>query len=140
MTAPDPYENAQVLKDRLGKIKENPELALFSEFNGTSRTGAVTVSVDLLGRLKRVHIEPNSLYEGAEPWLMGEIAAAADAARKAATFLDFDAAELARDLEQAPTVRQRVADKLEEQVADTDAKREPRDSPDDDEFFQGFGR
>lgn len=138
MTAPDPSENAQLMRDRLGKIKENPELALFSEFKGTSRTGAVTVSVDMLGRLKRVHIAPNSLYEGAEPWLMQEISAAAEAARKAATFLDFDAAELAKDLEQAPTVRQRVADKLEERSAGGSAQRDREDPPDDDEYFQGF--
>jgi DNA-binding protein YbaB len=137
MTAPDPYENAQLMKDRLGKIKENPELALFSEFKGTSRTGAVTVSVDMLGRLKRVHIEPNSLYEGAEPWLIQEIAAAAEAARKAATLLDFDAAELAEELEQTPTVRQKVANKIEERAAGNEATRDRDDSP-DDEYFKGF--
>jgi DNA-binding protein YbaB len=138
MTAPDPYENAQLMKDRLGKIKENPELALFSEFKGTSRTGAVTVSVDMLGRLKRVHIEPNSLYEGAEPWLIQEIAVAAEAARKAATLLDFDAAELARELEQTPALRQKVADKIEERAPSSEAVRDREDSP-DDEYFKGFG-
>jgi len=61
-------EHIAALKARLRKIKENPRQALFSEFKGRSRTGAITVWVDMLGRQKRVHIAPNTVREGDEQW------------------------------------------------------------------------
>lgn len=137
MTDPqsDDIDTAELMKSRIGKIKDNPELALFSEFKGVSRGGAVTVSVDLLGRLKRVHIAPNTLYEGAEQWLSEEIASAGKAARKAANFLDFDVAEFAAELENTPELKGRVQQKVAERQPAVERERR---RPDDDEYFQGF--
>ncbi|GHG14172.1 hypothetical protein GCM10017567_34810 [Amycolatopsis bullii] len=132
----DPAQTAEQMKSRLGKIKENPELALFSEFKGTSRGGGVTVSVDMLGRFKRVHLAPGVLHEGGEQWLTEEIATAATAARKAATLLDFDVAELATELENAPALKARVERTATEQQTERDRRR--RGPEDDDEFFGGF--
>jgi DNA-binding protein YbaB len=132
--ANDPTETAEQLKGRLGKIKENPELALFSEFKGTSRGGGVTVSVDMLGRFKRVHLAPGVLYEGGEQWLTNEIATAAKAAQKAATVLDFDVAELAAELNDAPALKGRVEHLAEERHTDR-ARRRPQN---DDDWFDGF--
>lgn len=140
MTGPDPegFEAAELMKSRLAKIKENPELALFSEFKGVSRGGAVTVSVDLLGRFKRVHIAPGTLYEGAEPWLIDEIADAYKAAQKAANFLNFDVAELAAELENTPTLKRGIESKIAEREPVTERERQRRRPPDDDEFFGDF--
>ncbi|MBB4684046.1 YbaB/EbfC family nucleoid-associated protein [Amycolatopsis jiangsuensis] len=136
MTEPEnePTETAEQMKSRLGKIKENPELALFSEFKGTSRGGGVTVSVDLLGRFKRIHLAPGVLYEGGEQWLTDEIAVATTAAQKSATALDFDVAELAAELNDAPALKARVEDIAEERQAGQ-ARRPPQN---DDDWFDGF--
>lgn len=138
MTGPqDDAETAELMKSRLGKIKENPELALFSEFKGSSRGGAVTVSVDLLGRLKRVHIKPGTLYEGAEQWLTDEISSACEAARKAANFLDFDVAEFAAELENTPALKKKVEQNIAERAPASRRERERRQPVDDDEWFDG---
>ncbi|SFQ22403.1 Conserved DNA-binding protein YbaB [Amycolatopsis arida] len=154
MTSP---EQVEALKARLHKIKENPRQALFSEFRGTSRSGAVTVWVDLLGRQKRVHIAPNTVREGDEQWLTEEINSAYESAREAATFLDFDVAELARELRDAAAVAQRppappAPDPSAARPAEPPTPATPpppgpppaaprperRRPPDDDEFFDGF--
>ncbi|OLZ52103.1 YbaB/EbfC family nucleoid-associated protein [Amycolatopsis keratiniphila] len=138
MTDPqDGIETAELMKSRLGKIKDNPELALFSDFKGTSRSGAVTASVDLLGRLKRVHIKPGSLYEGAEQWLTDEISSAYEAARKAATFLDFDVAEFAAELENTPELKRKVEQNISERAPASRRERERREPVGDDEWFEG---
>ncbi|MEQ0564892.1 YbaB/EbfC family nucleoid-associated protein [Amycolatopsis sp. NEAU-NG30] len=136
MTEPenDPAQTAEQLKSKLGKIKENPELALFSEFKGTSRGGGVTVSVDMLGRFKRIHLAPGVLYEGGEQWLTDEIASAAKSAQQAATVLDFDVAELAAELNNAPALKGRVEHIAEERSTER-ARRRPQD---DDDWFDGF--
>jgi DNA-binding protein YbaB len=138
MTDPDPTEVAEMMKSRLGKIKENPELALFSEFKGVSPSGSVTVSVDLLGRLKRVHISPGTLYEGAEQWLTDEIAGAYRSAQKAANFLDFDAAEFAAELENTPALKAQVEHNIAERAPASERERTRRRPPDDDQWFEGF--
>ncbi len=127
----DPLSVAQRMKERIAKIKEDPGRALFSDFKGTS-PGGVTVSVDLLGRLKRVELRPGMLYEGAEPWLINEIMAGYAAAVQAANYLEFDTAEFARELNDAPALKA----KLE---ADAHQHDEPRRQaaarPNDDEYF-----
>jgi hypothetical protein len=46
-------DRAEIMKARLDKIRADPERALFSDYKGLSPSGAVTVRVDLLGRLQR---------------------------------------------------------------------------------------
>ncbi|HET9142705.1 YbaB/EbfC family DNA-binding protein [Actinophytocola sp.] len=127
----DPLSIAQRMKDRIAKIKEDPGRALFSDFTGTSR-GGVSVSVDLLGRLKRVDLRPGTLYEGGELWLISEIMAAYTAAVTAANYLEFDTAQLARELDEAPALKARIE-------ADTRQREQPRrpaaTRPTDDEYF-----
>lgn len=101
-------EAAVVAREKLEKIKQDPHRALFSEFTGTSPSGAVSVQVDLLGRFKHVRIRPGTLREGDESWLEGEIGAAHAEARRAADFLDFNLAELASELEDTPNLRRHV--------------------------------
>jgi len=134
----DPTRTVEQMKSRLGKIKENPELALFSEFKGVSRGGGVTVSVDMLGRFKRVHLAPGVLYEGGEDWLTEEIATAAKAAQNAAVLLDFDTAEFARELENTPTLKGRVEQAVAGREPVSERERDRRRPPDDDDFFDGF--
>jgi hypothetical protein len=128
----DPLSVAQRMKERIAKIKEDPGRALFSEFKGTS-PGGVTVSVDLLGRLKRIELSPGTLYEGGEPWLMTDIMTAYTAAVTAANYLEFDTAELARELDGAPALKARIE-------ADTRQREQPRRprgaSLTGDEFFE----
>ncbi len=121
------------MKDRLHKIKQDPERALFSEFKGVSRTGVVTAWVDMLGRQKRVHIAPGTVREGDEQWLTEEINSACEQAREAATLLDFDLAELARELEETPELRGRIAEATE-----TPRESRPQRGPSDDDWFDGF--
>ncbi|WP_158896153.1 YbaB/EbfC family nucleoid-associated protein [Amycolatopsis anabasis] len=137
MTDPqDDVETAELMKSRLGKIKDNPELALFSEFKGSSRSGAVTASVDLLGRLKRIHIAPGTLHEGAEQWLTDEISSACKAAQQAANFLDFDVAEFAAELENTPALKRKVDQNIAERAPAGERERRRRQPPDDDEWFE----
>lgn len=96
------------MKERITQIKSDPERALFSDFKGTAPSGAVTAWVDLLGRLKRITFKPGVLYEGGEPWLTNEIMLAYQDAAKAANFLDFNLAEFARELNEAPALKQRM--------------------------------
>ncbi|EHK89379.1 YbaB/EbfC family nucleoid-associated protein [Saccharomonospora azurea] len=131
MTSPD---DIQAMKDRLRRIRQNPEQALFSEFKGESRSGVVTVWVDMLGRQKRVHIAPGTVRDGDEQWLTDEINSAYAAAAKAATLLDFDLASLASELENAPRLRAHVESTTR---PPQESRREER--PGDDEFFDGFG-
>lgn len=135
MTGPDAI---QAMKDRLRKIREPPERALFSEFEGVSRRGAVTVWVDMLGRRKRVHIAPNTVREGDEQWLTEEINSAY-AAANAATLLDFHLASLANELENTPGLRARVESKSSPDQPEQSQRRSRREGPGDDEFFDGFG-
>lgn len=67
------YAEAEAMKERITQIKSDPEKALFSDFKGTTPSGAVTVWVDLLGRFKRITFKPGILHEGGEPWLTNEI-------------------------------------------------------------------
>ena len=122
----DPLSVAQRMKERIAKIKEDPGRALFSDFKATS-VGGVTVSVDLLGRLKRVQLRPGMLYEGAEPWLIEEIMSAYGAAVTAANYLEFDSAEFARELDEAPGLKARL------EATSSSADRSSRDR---DEFFE----
>ncbi|WP_317493281.1 YbaB/EbfC family nucleoid-associated protein [Haloechinothrix sp. LS1_15] len=141
MTSPnrDVNEAIEAGKAKIEKIKRDPERALFSNFAGKSGSRAVTVEVDLMGRLKRIHIEPDTLYEGAESWIATEISAAYEAARKAADFLDFDLASFASELENAPTVQQRLTDKVEREREERE-KQAVDDEDDDDYFRRPLGR
>jgi DNA-binding protein YbaB len=131
-------EQIEALKARLHKIKENPQQALFSEFKGRSRSGAVTVWVDMLGRQKRLHIAPNTVREGDEQWLTDEISSAYEAARDAATFLDFDMAEIARELRDLAALTMRAPGQPPAQSpAEPRRGRIPQDQS-DDEWFDGF--
>lgn len=130
----------EALKARLQKIKENPQQALFSEFKGMSRSGAVTVWVDMLGRQKRLRIAPNTVREGDEQWLTEEINSAYEAARDAATFLDFDVAEFAQELRDVAALAKRVPEQSAAPplAAVPRPERRPRNRPDDDEWFDDF--
>lgn len=101
----DPDEFAAKMKDRLRKIRENPQQALFSEFKGTSRDRAITVHVDMMGRLKGLNIAPGAAYEGGERELVDGIMHAYRAAQDAANVLDFNLADLARELNDAPNLK-----------------------------------
>jgi DNA-binding protein YbaB len=133
-------EHIAALKARLQKIKENPQQALFSEFKGVSRTGAITVWVDMLGRQKRVHIAPNTVREGDEQWLTDEINSAYKAANKAATFLDFDVAEFAQELRDLAALPNRAPEQSapSPSTAVPSHKRRPQGRTDDDEWFDDF--
>ena len=131
----DALSVAQRMKERIAKIKEDPGRALFSDFKGTS-LGGVTVSVDLLGRLKRVELRPGILYEGAEPWLIEEIMSAYGSAVKAANYLDFDTAEFARELNEAPELKARIEGGLENTSPPPAQPRRPAAPRDEDEFFE----
>ena len=137
----DPLSVAQRMKERIAKIKEDPGRALFSDFKATS-LGGVTVSVDLLGRLKRVQLRPGMLYEGAEPWLIEEIMSAYAAAVKAANYLEFDTAEFARELNEAHELKPRLEAAFgpEPGLEGRSSRREqprPRAARrDEDEFFE----
>lgn len=61
-----------------------------SQFKGTSASGAITVRVDLIGRLKHIHIAPGTPRAGTEPWLQQEIHNAYAQAQRAAPFLGTD--------------------------------------------------
>lgn len=117
---------AEQAQERFARIRRDPERALFSEYRGTSQSGAVTVWVDMIGKLSRVHIAPNTLYEGGEMWLTEEIASAYDAAKRAAEVLDFSMADLVQELDAAPA--------LKERVSTTSPQRWPDPPPDDESF------
>lgn len=102
MTSPDPVQRAQQsAADKIERMKNNPEAALFGEFEGRSQSGRVTVWVDLLGRVKRVRLAPNSVQEGSEPELNNEFMEACKNAQEEANFLNFDSAEIAHELNSA---------------------------------------
>ncbi len=104
----DYVAEAETMKERITRIKSDPERALFSDFKGTTPSGAVTVWVDLLGRFKRIAFKPGILHEGGEPWLTNEIMMAYQEAARAANFLDFNLADFARELDEAPALKQRM--------------------------------
>jgi DNA-binding protein YbaB len=104
----EPHEMAMRAQERFAKIRRDPEKALFSEYKGVSPSGVATVWVDLMGKIVRLQLAPNSLYEGAESWLTTEIMAAHDAAKKAAEVLDFDMADLVREVDDAIHLKQRM--------------------------------
>lgn len=134
----DPLSVAQRMKERIAKIKEDPGRALFSDFKATS-PGGVTVSVDLLGRLKRIQLRHGMLYEGAEPWLVHEIMSAYAAAVKAANYLEFDSAEFARELNEAPELKAMLEATSGPEPRDRSrrqAQPRRRTAPDRDEFFE----
>lgn len=142
MTSP---EHVAQLKARLAKIKQNPTEALFSEYKGTSRTGAVTVWVDLLGRHRRLHIAPGTVRDGDEQWLTEEINSAYEAASRAATFLDFDMAEFAQELRDVAALRPRNETSSQTTPPPSETRpRQERSQPQrrhgegDDEFFDDF--
>lgn len=131
-TEHDALSVAQRMRERIAKIKEDPGRALFSDFKGTS-CGGVTVSVDLLGRLKRIELLPGTLYENGEPWLMTEIMDAYHQAVTAANYLEFDSAELARELNEAPALKAKIERDTRERE-----EQNPRSgvaASDDDEYF-----
>lgn len=121
-----PQEMAEQAQERFARIRRDPERALFSEYRGTSQSGAVTVWVDMIGKLARVHIAPNTLYEGGEMWLTEEITSAYEAAKRAAEVLDFSMADLVQELDAAPALKQRVST--------TSPQRRPEPPPDDESF------
>ncbi|EHR53169.1 hypothetical protein SacmaDRAFT_4999 [Saccharomonospora marina XMU15] len=143
MTSP---EHVAQLKARLAKIKQNPTEALFSEYKGTSRTGAVTVWVDLLGRHRRLHIAPGTVRDGDERWLTEEINSAYEAASRAATFLDFDMAEFAQELRDVAALRPRneassqttPPPESETRPRQERSQTQRRRGEGDDEFFDDF--
>lgn len=126
----DAYEAAAAAKDKLDKIRQDPQRALFSDYTEESPDGAVTVRVDLIGRLKDIDIQPNTIREGNESWLVSEIQAAYQAAQKAADYLNFDLAEFARELENAPTLQRQLT--RESQTT----RDRTTDDRDDDEYFR----
>lgn len=117
---------AEQAQERFARIRRDPERALFSEYRGISPSGAVTVWVDMIGKLARVHIAPNTLYEGGEVWLTEEITSAYEAAKRAAEVLDFSMADLVRELDAAPALKQRISAAKPE--------RRPETPPEDDSF------
>lgn len=123
---------AETMKERIAHIKSDPERALFSDFKGTAPSGAATVWVDLLGRLKRITFKPGILYEGGEPWLINEIMVAYQEAAKAANFLDFNLAEFARELNEAPALKQR----MENEENERRRQREQSAKQDDDTYYE----
>lgn len=129
----DPQEMVAQAQERFAKIRRDPEKALFSQYKGVSPSGAVTVWVDMMGKLVRVHIAPNTLYEGGEPWLTEELMAAHEAAKRAAEVLDFNLADLARELDDALALKQHVTAAPETPPVDR-GRTAPR--PDDDEWFE----
>lgn len=128
----DPQEMVAQAQERFAKIRRDPEKALFSEYKGVSPTGAVTVWVDMMGKLVRVHLAPNTMYEGGEPWLTTEIMAAHEAAKRAAETLDFSMADLVQELDNALQLKQRVT-ATPEPAAERTTTRRPDD---DDESFE----
>jgi DNA-binding protein YbaB len=128
----DPQEMVAQAQERFAKIRRDPEKALFSEYKGVSPTGAVTVWVDMMGKLVRVHLAPNTMYEGGEPWLTAEIMAAHEAAKRAAETLDFSMADLVQELDNALQLKQRVTAAPETAAERTTARR----PDDDDESFE----
>lgn len=123
-------------KERLARIKRDPERALFSDFKGVSPGGVVTVWVDVLGRMSRIHFAPNSLREGAEPWLIDEVMSAYSSARSSADLLDFDVAELARELDGALRLRDEVTSKPAPRRREPERSGRSRRDDDDDWFGQ----
>lgn len=89
--------------------------------------------VDMMGKLVRVHLAPNTMYEGGEPWLTAEIMAAHEAAKRASEALDFSMADLVQELDNALHLKQRVTAAPEPAVAD---QRTTASRPDDDEWFE----
>lgn len=128
----DPQEMVAQAQERFAKIRRDPEKALFSEYKGVSPTGAVTVWVDMMGKLVRVHLAPNTMYEGGEPWLTTEIMAAHEAAKRAAETLDFSMADLVQELDNALQLKQRITAAPETATERTTARR----PDDDDESFE----
>lgn len=118
-------------KEKLNKIKENPQKALFSDFEGESKNSAVRVEVDVLGRMTNVQIRPGSCYEGSELQLQADINEANNAARKYADLLEFDRSSLAQELDQAPGVKQ--------QLEQDERSRSAQDRSDDDFFEDPLG-
>ncbi|MEO6087807.1 MAG: YbaB/EbfC family nucleoid-associated protein [Umezawaea sp.] len=129
----DPQEMVTQAQERFAKIRRDPEKALFSEYKGVSPSGAVTVWVDMMGKLVRVHLAPNTMYEGGEPWLTTEIMAAHEAAKRAAETLDFSMADLVQELDNALQLKQRVTAAPEATPA---RERDSGRHPDDDDSFE----
>jgi hypothetical protein len=82
------------LMDRLdrniGVVTNDPERVLNGHFKGVSRSGVVTVWVDLLGRVERVNLARDSVREGDEQFLINELMDANANARSNAENLRFD--------------------------------------------------
>lgn len=68
----------------------DPERVINGNFKGTSRSGLVTVWVDVLGRVERVNLARGSVREGDEQLLIDEFMSANENARRNAEELDFD--------------------------------------------------
>lgn len=130
----DPLSVAQRMRDRIAKIRDDPARAFFSDFKATS-AGGITVSVDLLGRLKRVELRPGTLYEGGEPWLVNEIMSAYQAAVQAANYLEFDQAQFAKELNEVPALKAKL--ETEATQRDTTARQTRARRDNDDDFGQG---
>lgn len=129
----DPQEMVAQAQERFAKIRRDPEKALFSEYKGVSPSGAVTVWVDMMGKLVRMHLAPNTTYEGGEPWLTAEIMAAHETAKRAADTLDFSMADLVQELDNALQLKQRVTSAPEATPAQ---ERNSGRRPDDDDSFE----
>jgi DNA-binding protein YbaB len=129
----DPQEMVAQAQERFAKIRRDPEKALFSEYKGVSPSGAVTVWVDMMGKLVRMHLAPNTTYEGCEPWLTTEIMTAHETAKRTAETLDFSMADLVQELDNALQLKQRVTAAPEATPA---PERNSGRRPDDDESFE----
>jgi hypothetical protein len=104
----EPHEMVARAQERFAKIRRDPEKALFSEYKGVSPSRVATVWVDLMGKIVRLELAPNSLYEGAESWITGEIMAAHEAAKQAAEVLDFNMSDFVREVDDAIHLKQRM--------------------------------
>lgn len=104
----DPHEMVARAQERFAKIRRDPEKALFSEYKGVSPSGVATVWVDMMGKLVRLQLAPRSFYKGDESWLAKEIMTAHEAAKQAAEVLDFDMADLVREVDDAIHLKQRI--------------------------------
>jgi hypothetical protein len=79
------------LIDRADAATANPAVVLFGTFQGSSRTSAVTVWVDAIGRLERVEIAQNSAAGGNEASVAAALMEAYGAARANAENLVLEA-------------------------------------------------
>lgn len=83
-------ETMRNLARNIERANADPQAVLQGGFRGRSRSGAVTVWVDALGRVDQCHLAPDSVREGDERRLAADFIEAVAAARRAADGLDAD--------------------------------------------------